>query len=37
MLGMVSLASCDATFHDDLSDCPHTLLVTLGDGACTPK
>lgn len=37
LLALSTLTACDATFHDDLSDCRHTLWVTMTSETCAPK
>lgn len=34
LLALSTLTACDATFHDDLSDCRHTLWVTMTQQNC---
>lgn len=36
LIALSSLTACDATFHDDLSDCRHTLWVTMANNDCAP-
>ena len=34
LLTLSALTACDATFHDDLSDCRHTLWVNMAKNDC---
>lgn len=37
LLTISAFTACDATFHDDLSDCRHTLWVTMAKNDCNTQ